>query len=160
MQAETRYARSGDTHIAYQVVGQGPIDIVYVPGWVSHVELCWEEPTYAQFLNQITSFARLIMFDKRGTGLSDRVRDDQLPTLEERMDDLLVVMDAAGSEEAAIFGFSEGGNLSAFFAATYPKRTSALVMYGTFAKRIWSPDYPWAPTPEQRRKDYEFVERE
>ena len=84
MLAETRYARSGDTHIAYQVVGQGPIDIVYVPGWVSHVELCWEEPTYARFLNQLTSFARLIMFDKRGTGLSDRMRDDQLPTTNAR----------------------------------------------------------------------------
>ncbi len=160
MFAETRYVLSGDTHIAYQVVGQGPIDLVYVPGWVSHVELCWEEPTYARFLNQLSSFARLIMFDKRGTGLSDRVRDDQLPTLEERMDDLLVVMEAAGSEGAALFGFSEGGNLSALFAATYPKRTTALVMYGTFAKRIWSQDYPWAPTPEARQKEYEFIERE
>jgi class 3 adenylate cyclase len=160
MLAETRYARSGDTHIAYQVVGQGPIDIVYVPGWVSHVELCWDEPTYARFLNRLTSFARLIMFDKRGTGLSDRVRDDQLPTLEERMDDLHVVMDAAGSERAAFFGFSEGGNLSALFAATYPERTTALVMYGSFAKRIWSQDYQWAPTPEERQKEYDFIERE
>lgn len=160
MQVETRYARSGDTHIAYQVVGQGPIDIVYVPGWVSHVELCWEEPTYARFLNQLSSFSRLIMFDKRGTGLSDRVRDDQLPTLEERMDDLNVVMDAAESESAAIFGFSEGGSLSALFAATYPERASSLVMFGTFAKRIWSQDYPWAPTPEERKKEYEFIERE
>ena len=160
MQGETRYARSGDTHIAYQVVGHGPIDIVYVPGWVSHVELCWEEPTYARFLNKLSSFSRLIMFDKRGTGLSDRVRDDQLPTLEERMDDLNVVMDAAGSESAAIFGFSEGGILSALFAATYPERTTSLVMYGTFAKRIWSQDYPWAPTPEERKKEYEFIERE
>ena len=100
------------------------------------------------------------MFDKRGTGLSDRVRDDQLPTLEERMDDLHVVMDAAGSERTALFGFSEGGSLSALFAATYPERTTASVMYGTFAKRIWSQDYPWAPTPEERQKDYEFIERE
>ena len=160
MFAETRYVLSGDTHIAYQVVGQGPLDLVYVPGWVSHVELCWEEPTYARFLNQLTSFARLIMFDKRGTGLSDRVRDDQLPTLEERMDDLHVVMEAAGSESAALVGFSEGGNLSALFAATYPEQTTALVMYGTFAKRIWSQDYPWAPTPEARQKEYEFIERE
>ena len=160
MQAETRYARSGDTHIAYQVVGQGPFDLVYVPGWVSHVELCWEEPTYARFLNRLASFARLIMFDKRGTGLSDRVRDDQLPTLEERMDDLNVVMNAVGSERAALIGFSEGGNLSALFAATYPERTTALVMYGTFAKRIWSQDYPWAPTPEERQKEYELIERE
>ena len=160
MQVETRYARSGDTHIAYQVVGQGPIDIVYVPGWVSHVELCWEEPTYARFLNQLSSFSRLIMFDKRGTGLSDRVRDDQLPTLEERMDDLNVVMDGAASESAEIFGFSEGGSLSALFAATYPERASSLVMFGAFAKRIWSQDYPWAPTPEEREKEYELIERE
>lgn len=160
VQAETQYARSGDTHIAYQVVGQGPFDIVYVPGWVSHVELCWEEPTYARFLNRLASFARLIMFDKRGTGLSDRVRDDQLPTLEERMDDLRVVMDAVGSERAALVGASEGGNLCSLFAATYPERLTALVLYGTFAKRIWSSDYPWAPTPEERQKEYEFIERE
>ena len=160
MRAETQYARSGNTHIAYQVVGQGPIDIIYVPGWVSHVELCWEEPTCARFLNRLSSFARLIIFDKRGTGLSDRVRDDQLPTLEERMDDLNVVMEAASSESAALFGVSEGGNLSALFAATYPERTTALVMCGTFAKRIWSQDYPWAPTPEERQKVYEYVERE
>lgn len=160
MQAETQYARSGDIHIAYQVIGTGPIDIVYVPGWVSHVELCWEEPIYAQFLHRLTSFARLIMFDKRGTGLSDRVSDDQLPTLEERMDDLNVVMEAANSKRAAIFGFSEGGNLSALFAATYPERTSALIMFGSFAKRIWSPDYPWAPTVEDRQGEYEILERE
>jgi pimeloyl-ACP methyl ester carboxylesterase len=158
--AETQYVRSGDTHIAYQVVGNGPIDIVYVPGWVSHVELCWEDPIYARFLNQLASYARLIMFDKRGTGLSDRVRDDQLPTLEERMDDLNVVMDAVGSTNAALFGFSEGGNLCALFAATYPERTRALIMFGTFAKRIWSEDYPWAPTPDERQKNYDLVERE
>jgi len=160
MQAETRYARSGELHIAYQVIGDGPIDVVYVPGWVSHVELCWEEPSYARFLNQIASFARLIIFDKRGTGLSDRVSNERLPTLEERMDDLLVVMDAVDSEKAAIIGFSEGGNLSAYFAASYPERASALVMYGTFGKRIWSPDYPWAPTPDQRQKEIEYIENE
>ncbi len=158
--AETKYARSGDVHIAYQVVGEGPLDLVYVPGWVSHVELAWEEPDYARFLNRLGSFSRLIWFDKRGTGLSDRVPDNQLPTLEERMDDLRVVMDAVGSERAAVFGSSEGGNLSALFAATYPERTTALVMYGTFATRIWSPDYPWAPTPEERQQTYELVERE
>ncbi len=136
------------------------MDLVYVPGWVSHVELAWEEPTLARFLTRLASFARLIMFDKRGTGLSDRVRDDKLPTLEERMDDLRAVLDEVGSERAALFGISEGGNLSALYAATYPERTTALVMYGTFAKRIWSPDYPWAPTPEDRQRTYEFVERE
>lgn len=157
--AETKYARSGDVHIAYQVVGEGQIDLVYVPGWVSHIELAWEVPEIARFLGRLASFSRLIWFDKRGTGLSDRVPDERLPTLEERMDDLRVVMDAVGSERAAIFGISEGGNLSALFTATYPERTTALVMYGTFAKRIWSPDYPWAPTAEERQKTYEFVER-
>jgi pimeloyl-ACP methyl ester carboxylesterase len=160
MQATTQYARSGHVHIAYQVVGHGPFDLVYVPGWVSHVELAWEEPTLARFLSRLASFARLITFDKRGTGLSDRVSDARLPTLEERMDDLRAVMEAVGSERAAVCGVSEGGNLSTLFAATYPERTIALVLYGTFAKRIWSPDYPWAPTPEQRQREYELVERE
>jgi pimeloyl-ACP methyl ester carboxylesterase len=157
---KTQYARSGDLHVAYQVVGEGPLDLVYVPGWVSHVELAWEEPTLATFLRRITSFSRLIMFDKRGTGLSDRVPNEKLPTLEERIDDLRAVMDAVGSEQAAVFGFSEGGNLSAFFAATYPERAKALVLFGTFAKRIWSPDYPWAPKSEEREREYETLERE
>jgi class 3 adenylate cyclase len=157
---ETQYARSGDVHIAYQVHGQGPLDIVYVPGWVSHVELAWEEPTYARFLSRLASFARLIMFDKRGTGLSDRVPDDRLPTHEERMDDIRVVMDAVGSKRAAFFGVSEGGVICTLFAATFPDRTVALATFGTFAKRIWSPDYPWAPTPEERQREYEHIERE
>ena len=159
-QVKTQYARSGDLHIAYQVVGEGPLDLVYVPGWVSHVELAWEEPTLATFLRRLASFSRLIMFDKRGTGLSDRVPNEKLPTLEGRIDDLRAVMDAVGSEQAAVFGFSEGGNLSAFFAATYPERAKALVLFGTFAKRIWSPDYPWAPKPEEREREYERLERE
>jgi pimeloyl-ACP methyl ester carboxylesterase len=131
MLPKTQYTRSGDLHIAYQVVGEGPLDLVYVPGWISHVELAWEEPTLARFLRRLASFSRLIMFDKRGTGLSDRVPNNKLPTLEERIDDLRAVMDAAGSERAAVFGFSEGGNLSALFAVTYPERTSALVVFGT-----------------------------
>ncbi|HEX9278515.1 MAG TPA: adenylate/guanylate cyclase domain-containing protein [Casimicrobiaceae bacterium] len=159
-QPKTEYARSGNVHIAYQVVGQGPLDLVFVQGWVSHVELAWNEPTLASFLDRLASFSRLITFDKRGTGLSDRVPDDQLPTLEERMDDLRVVMDKVGSERAALFGVSEGGNLCALFAATFPERTTALVMADTYAKRVWSPDYPWAPTPEKRQKEYELVERE
>ena len=150
MVAETRYVRSGQVHIAYQVIGDGPFDVVYVPGWVSHIELAWEEPTLARFLTRLSSFCRLITFDKRGTGLSDRVPLDDLPTLGERMDDLKAVMDAAGSKQAAVIGFSEGGNLSALFAATYPERVTGLVLFGTFAKRIWSEDYPWAPTPEER----------
>ena len=160
MEPKTEYARSGDVHIAYQVVGEGPFDLVYVPGWVSHVELAWEEPTLASFLLRLASFARLIAFDKRGTGLSDRVPDDRLPTLDVRMDDLRAVMDAVKSERAAVFGVSEGGNLAALFAATHPERTSALITFGTYAKRIWSADYPWAPTPENREKEYETVERE
>ncbi len=157
---QTRYARSGKVNIAYQVTGEGPLDLVYVPGWVSHVELRWEEPDHARFLHRLASFSRLITFDKRGTGLSDRVPDDQLPTLETRMDDLRAVMDAVGSKRAALFGYSEGGNMCMLFAATHPERTVALVTYSCFAKRIWSPDYPWAPTPEARAKEYEQVERE
>jgi class 3 adenylate cyclase len=157
---KTEYARSGDLHIAYQVVGEGPLDLVYVPGWVSHVELAWEEPALARFLNRLASFSRLIVFDKRGTGLSDRVPLAELPPLEERMDDLRAVMDAAGSERATLFGFSEGGNLSALFAATYPERTTALILFGSFAKRLRSADYPWAPTAEEREAHYAEVERD
>lgn len=146
----TQYAKAGDVNIAYQVFGTGPLDLVYVPGWVSHLEYSWEEPSYARFLDRLGSFARVIMFDKRGTGMSDR--DVGYPTLEQRMDDVRAVMAAVGSERAAIVGFSEGGSVSALFAATHPQRTAALVTFGIFAKRIWSPDYPWAPTPEERQK--------
>ena len=124
------------------------------------MELCWEEPTYARFLNQIASFSRLILFDKRGTGLSDRVPNEQLLELEERADDLLVVMDAVGSRKASLIGFSDGGNLSAYFAASHPDRANALTIFGTFAKRVWCPDYPWAPTPEQREEEAELLLRE
>ena len=160
MQPETQYAKSGDVNVAYQVVGDGRFDLVFVPGWISNVDLMWQEPTHERFLRRLASFSRLILFDKRGTGLSDRVPNDRLPTLEERMDDVRAVMDAAGSEQAALFGYSEGGNLSTLFAATYPGRTRALVTFGIFAKRIWSPDYPWAPKPEQREQEYERLERE
>ena len=146
-------------NIAYQVVGEGPLDLVYVPGWISNVELMWDEPAHAHVLGRLASFSRLILFDKRGTGLSDPVPLDRPPTLEERMDDVRAVMDAAESERAAVFGFSEGGVMSALFAATYPGRTTALALYGTFAKRIWSPDYPWAPRPEARRREIEELER-
>lgn len=146
----TRYARSGDVNIAYQVVGEGPIDLVFVMGWVSNVEYSWREPHYADFLRRLASFSRLILFDKRGTGLSDRVSNTELPTLEQRMDDVRAVMDAAGSKEAALIGISEGGPMCALFAATYPERTRALVMIGSYACARWSPDYPWARTPEQQ----------
>ncbi len=129
--AETRYARSGDVNIAYQVVGDGPFDLVMVPGMVSQVEHWWEEPEGRRFLNGLASFSRLIFFDKRGTGLSDRVPEDALPTLAQRMDDVRAVLDAVGSREAALFGVSEGGPLGILHAVTYPERTRALVLYGT-----------------------------
>jgi pimeloyl-ACP methyl ester carboxylesterase len=157
MEAETRYAKSGDLHIAYQVVGGGPSDLVLVPPFVSHVEHYWDEPTVARFLTRLASFSRLILFDKRGTGLSDRVPPDRLPTLEQRMDDVRAVMDATGAERAALFGPSEGGPMSALFAATYPERTTALILYGTFASTVRDATYPWAMDPEERRKVIEAI---
>jgi class 3 adenylate cyclase len=157
---ETRYAKSGDVNIAYQVVGEGAFDLVYVPGWISNIELMWEEPAHARLLRRLASFSRLILFDKRGTGMSDPVPVDRLPTLEERMDDVRAVMDAAGSERAALFGSSEGGLMSVLFAATYPARTQALVALAIYAKRIWSPDYPWAPKPDDRAAEIEAIERD
>lgn len=126
MVPKTEYVCSGDIHIAYQVLGAGPVDLVYVPGWISHIELAWELPDLAAGLRRLASFTRLILFDKRGTGMSDLVPNDHLPTLEERMDDLRAVMDAVGSERAVVFGASEGGNMSILFAATYPQRTISL----------------------------------
>lgn len=157
---ETRYVLSGDANIAYQVIGSGDIDLVFVMGWVSHLEYFWEEPHFASFLNRLASFSRLILFDKRGTGLSDRVPLNQLPTLEQRMEDVHAVMDAVNSERAVLMGVSEGGPMCSLFAATYPERTSALIMIGTYAKRIWAEDYPWAPTAEQREKFFEYMQRE
>ena len=136
---ETRYAKSGELSIAYQVVGDGPLDLVVVPGVVSHVEAFHELPGYARFIDGLTRFARVITFDKRGTGLSDRVAD--APIYEQRMDDILAVMDAAGSERAAFFGISEGGPLSAMFAASHPDRTRALVTFGAFARVLRAPGY-------------------
>jgi pimeloyl-ACP methyl ester carboxylesterase len=159
-QPRTRYARSGEISIAYQVVGDKPFDLIWVPGWISNVEESWEVPEYAHFLHRLASFSRLILFDKRGTGLSDRVSNDRLPTLEQRMDDVRAVLDATGSERAAVFGASEGGNLSILFAATHPERVHALVLQAVYAKRLWSPDYPWAPSPEQRERDTELIARE
>jgi class 3 adenylate cyclase len=130
MQPETRYARSGEVNIAYQVVGEGPLDLVLVPGFVSHLDLNWTDPALARFLEHLASFSRLILFDKRGTGVSDPV--PRPAPLEERMDDVRAVMDAAGSERAAMLGLSEGGPMSVMFATTYPERTTALVLAGSF----------------------------
>jgi class 3 adenylate cyclase len=147
--APIRYARSGDVNVAYQVTGGGPFDLVLVPGFFSHLEIDWEHPSMAHMLERLGSFARLIRFDKRGTGLSDR--SVGLPDFDARMDDIRAVMDAAGSEQAALFGYSEGGPLCILFAATYPERTRALVLYGTYAKRRDpDEDYPWAPTSDSR----------
>jgi class 3 adenylate cyclase len=156
---ETRYAKSGDVSIAYQVVGDGPIDLVLVPGFVSHLELDWDDPRHAHFLRRLASFSRLIRFDKRGTGLSDR--PGGLPDLETRMGDVRAVMDATSSERAVLFGYSEGGPMSVLFAATYPEMTSALVLYGTYAKRQ-DPDeeYPWVHTREERQAYARQVEED
>jgi pimeloyl-ACP methyl ester carboxylesterase/DNA-binding winged helix-turn-helix (wHTH) protein len=157
---ETMYARSGDVNIAYQVIGDAPLDLVFVMGWVSHLEYFWREPSFARFLMRLASFSRLILFDKRGTGLSDRVPIHQLPTLEQRMDDVRAVMDAVGSERAALCGVSEGGPMCSLFAATYPEKTLALVMIGTYAKRIRDEEYPWGPTAEQREQFFDSMRKQ
>ena len=157
MQPETRYARSGDINIAYTVTGAGPFDVIFVPGFVSNVELDWGDPLRAAFLRRIASFSRLILFDKRGTGLSDRVSG--VPDLETRMDDIRAVMDAAGSERAALFGLADGGSLAILFAATYPERTVGLVLYATLPRYVKSPDFPWAPSREEAEREIAELER-
>lgn len=156
----THYVRNGDVNIAYQVVGSGDLDIVFVMGWVSHLEYFWAEPHFAAFLSRLASFSRLILFDKRGTGLSDRVPVSELPTLEQRMEDVHAVMDAVGSERAVLIGVSEGGPMCSLFAATYPERTQALVMIGTYAKRIRDDDYPWGVSQEDREAFFEVMQRD
>jgi predicted ATPase/pimeloyl-ACP methyl ester carboxylesterase len=145
---KTRYARSGDVSIAYQIVGAGSLDLVFVMGWVSHLDSYWQEPGFARFLRRLASFARVILFDKRGTGLSDR--SVGLPTLEQRMDDVRAVMDAVDSKRTALVGISEGGTLCTLFAATYPERTAALVLVGCVPRLMWAPDYPWGANPDER----------
>jgi class 3 adenylate cyclase len=137
---ETQYTKSGDVHIAFQVLGNGPFDLVFVPGLVNHLDLMWEDPRASRFFSGLASFCRLLLFDKRGTGLSDR--DVGKAGIEERMDDVRAVMDAAGSNRAALFGYSEGGPMSILFAATFPDRVKALVLAATFAKFLEAPDYP------------------
>jgi class 3 adenylate cyclase len=143
-----RYARSGDVHIAYIVEGDGPIDLVWIPPWISQVEYLWSEASLAAVLDRLTGFARVITFDRRGSGLSDPLQG--APTLEEQMDDVLAVMDAAGSEQAAIVATLEGGPMAALFAASHPDRTQSLTMYATFARSVWAPDYDWAWSAEER----------
>jgi len=156
----TRYVRSGDVNLAYQVIGDGPPDLVLVPGWVSNVECFWEEPRVARFLRKLAGIGRLILFDKRGTGLSDRVRVDALPTLEQRMADVRAVMDAVGSERATLVGYSEGGTMCTLFAATHPDRAAGLVMIGSYARLIRAPDHPWGPSAADYDRYIEGVVQE
>ena len=156
---QIRYAKNGDVHIAYQVLGDGPIDLVLVHGWVSHLELMWEEPSIARFLERLAGFSRLILFDKRGTGLSDRVAESELPTLEQRMEDVRAVLDAVGSRRSALMGISEGGPMCALFAATHADRTAALIMCGSYAHWIRDDDCPWAMTREQHEAAAAAFER-
>lgn len=151
MLAETQYARSGDLYIAYQVIGDGPIDLLFAPGYMSHLEQNQELPSYARFLERMASFARLIVFDRRGTGLSDR----NLATLgsyDEMVDDIRAVLDAAGSRQTALFGGAEGGPICALFAATQPERTTALVLGASYPRRRWAPDCPWGFDEAAHRK--------
>ncbi|WP_077382431.1 alpha/beta fold hydrolase [Mesorhizobium prunaredense] len=154
----THYVKSAGINIAYQVTGDGPIDLIHVPGWVSNLDLAWSSPRLAHVLQRLGGFSRLIRMDKRGTGLSDR--NVGLPTLEERMEDVRAVLDAVGSKRTVLFGSSEGGPMCMLFAATYPERTAALVLNGAYASGRWSKDYPWAKTGEQVEEDLAVVERE
>ncbi len=158
MEVETRYADSDGLSIAYQVHGNGPVDLVLVPGFVSQVELLWEEPGVARFLRRLTAFSRLLVFDKRGQGLSDR--PGRPPTLEESMDDLKAVIDAAGFERPALFGVSEGGPMSTLYAAIHPDRVSGLVLFGTFARMLEAPDFPPGTTEDALNRWGEVVQRD
>lgn len=158
MKPLTKYAKNGDINIAYQVIGNGPVDFIYVSGWISNIDILWTDSKISTFLNKITKFSRLILFDKRGTGLSDRV--SATCSLKERMDDISCVLNAVGSKKAILFGHSEGGTASSLFAATFPERTVALITFGVFAKRKYSAEYPWAPKPEQRESFYQTIQKE
>jgi len=152
MQPRTQYAKSGDVHIAYQVFGEGAVDLVFVPGFVSHIENYWDEPNFARWLRRLGNFSRVIMFDKRGTGLSDQV--SELPGMDQRMDDVRAVMDAVGIERAAIFGISEGGSLATLFAASHPERSQALIIYGGFARFS-----DWIPTQEALESLFQYIDK-
>src|SRR5438445_7155184 len=154
---QTRYAKSGDVNVAYQVIGDGPFDLIFAPGFVSNLEYGWEEPSLERFYRRLASFCRLVIFDKRGTGLSDRVAG--VPDLETRIDDVRAIMDATGSERAAVLGYSEGAAMAALFAATYPERTPALVLYGTFLTRDWLPESARRTGNSLEERDFEELER-
>jgi pimeloyl-ACP methyl ester carboxylesterase len=155
MKPETKYARSGDVNIAYQVTGDRAVDVIWAPGTTSHLDLSWDWPPQAEFIENLSRFCRLIRFDKRGTGLSDRPTN--AATLEERTDDIRAVMDAAGSERATIFGYSEGGNMACVFAALYPERTRSLILWGVQARWVQADDYPWGPTAEEQEKEIQHI---
>ena len=160
MAHEIRYARSGAVNIAFEVSGTGPLDLVLVPGWVSHLAVAREFPEFVRLFDRLSGFTRLIRFDKRGTGMSDRVDSKELPSLEQRMDDVRAVLDAVGSRHVALLGMSEGGPMCALFAATYPERTSALIMYGSYARRTAAPGYPFGVTPEEYGRYMDRIEAE
>lgn len=157
MKPNTQYTKSGDINIAYQIFGSGPVDLIYIPGWVSNIDWMWSCPEFAHFLLELGKMARVILFDKRGTGLSDRVAE--VSTLEQRMDDIRAVMDAAGCQKAVLFGHSEGGSASALFAATFPHRTISLITFGAYARRRYATYYPWGPTDQERQVMYDLVEK-
>lgn len=154
----TCYAKSGDVHVAYRAVGDGPLDVVFMPGWISHCEVCWEEPRYAHFLSRLASLGRLLFIDKRGVGLSDPVVG--APTIEDRMEDIRAVMDHAESERAVLLGISEGGPMNIVFAAAHPERTRSLILYGTFARGVHADDYPWMPTNDVYERAYAVYDRD
>lgn len=156
MRPRTQYTKSGHFNIAYQVIGSGLIDIIYIPGWVSNIDMMWTEPRLAAFLTRLTFFSRLILFDKRGTGLSDRT--DEYSTLDERMDDINAVMKATNSNKAFLFSHSEGGSVSLLFSKKYPEKTRGVIGFGIFAKRRFSEDYPWAPTDKERELSNKLIE--
>jgi class 3 adenylate cyclase len=157
--AETRYARKGDAHIAYQVVGEGDLDLVLVSAWFSHVDGRWEIPGFTHFLRRLTAFSRLISFDKHGIGLSDPLPLDQLPPLEEWMDDVRAVMDAVGCEQAVVMGANEAAMMAALFAASYPERVRALVLANGTGRLAWAPDHPWGLRPEAVDGLVDVIER-
>ena len=155
MKPRTNYTKSGTFNIAYQIIGEGPVDIIYIPGWVSNIDMMWAEPRLAAFLTRLSLFSRLILFDKRGTGLSDRT--DEYSTMEERMDDINAVMKATNSEKAFLFSHSEGGSVSLLFSLNFPEKTLGVIGFGIFAKRRYSKEYPWAPTDEEREVSNKLI---